>query len=81
MCNLSELIEERAIQKGLEKGIAQGMTQGIAQGIAQGMAQGMEIGISAFIKSLQKLGQDNDYILNELMENFSLSKEDALKYL
>lgn len=38
MCNLSELIEERAIQKGLEKGIS------------QGMAQGMEIGISAFIK-------------------------------
>lgn len=35
MCNLSDLIEERGIEKGIEQGIAQGMEQGITQGIEQ----------------------------------------------
>ena len=65
MCNLSEYIIENAVEKGLARGMAQGMAQGI----------------TALVKSLQKLGKDSDYILNEIMENFELSKEDALKYL
>lgn len=72
MCNLSEVFVERAFQEGMSKGISQGISQGMSQGLSQG--------ITAFIKTLQKLNLDNDYILNEIIENFSLSKDEALKY-
>ena len=45
------------------------------------MAQRMARGVAGLIKSLQKLGKDKDYMLNEIMENYSLTKEDAQKYL
>ena len=53
----------------------------IGNAVEKGLAQGMAQGIAGLVKSLQKLGKDSDYILNEIMENFELSKEEALKYL
>lgn len=34
MCNLSDLVEERATERGMAKGMAQGLTQGLTQGKA-----------------------------------------------
>ena len=53
----------------------------LGNAIEKGMAQEMTRGIAGLIKSLQKLGKDRDYILNEIMENYSLSEEEAQKYL
>lgn len=41
MCNLSEHIEERGVQKGLEQGIEKGIEQGIEKGIELGEQRGM----------------------------------------
>lgn len=65
MCNLSEYMLGNAIEKGMAQGIAEEMAHGIA----------------SLIKSLQKLGKDKDYILNEIMENYSISEDEAQKYL
>ena len=69
MCNIGEYYIEEAIRKGL--------TQGMEQGMAQGMAQG----IKALVSSLRKAKQSNAFILGELIENFSLTEEEARKYL
>lgn len=37
MCNLSEAIEEKALEKGLKKGFSRGKAQGIAKGKTQGI--------------------------------------------
>ena len=36
MCNFSDFIEQRGIEKGLEKGLEQGLLQGKAEGNAEG---------------------------------------------
>ena len=43
MCNLSEAIEEKALEKGLTKGIKQGFSRGKAQGFAKGKTQGIRL--------------------------------------
>lgn len=40
MCNLSDLIEERAITRGMEKGLQQGIEKGIERGIEKGIEKG-----------------------------------------
>ena len=52
MCNLSEVIAERATERGLKKGIEQGMAQGMVQGIEQGK---LEISISLVKKGYLSL--------------------------
>ena len=44
MCNLSDWIEEQAIEKGIKKGIEQGREEGIEQGREEGREQGREEG-------------------------------------
>ena len=36
MCNLSDLVEERGIQKGIQRGVAEGIEKGIKKGIEKG---------------------------------------------
>ena len=57
MCNLSDVCEERGLEKGIEKGI------------------------TALVKTLKELNKNNDFIISKIMENFSLSEQDAKKYL
>ena len=40
MCNLSDLIEKEAIEKGIQQGIQEGIQQGMQEGIQQGMQRG-----------------------------------------
>ena len=42
MCNLSEGVEQRGIEKGMALGIEKGIEQGIEQGLALGLAEGRE---------------------------------------
>ena len=44
MCNLSDWIEEQAIEKGIKKGIEQGREEGRKQGREEGREQGREEG-------------------------------------
>ena len=44
MCNLSDWIEEQAIEKGIKKGIEQGREEGIEQGREEGREEGRKQG-------------------------------------
>lgn len=48
MCNVSEQIEERGIEKGLEKGLEKGRAEGLERGRAESIKNLMKsMGISA----------------------------------
>ena len=49
MCNLSEGIEQRGIEKGIQQGIKEGIQQGIQQGIEQGIEQGTRQGVRQMV--------------------------------
>lgn len=61
MCNWSDAVEERAIQKGM----AQGMQQGMAQGMQQGIQRGMEQEKIVAIQNMVKFGVPKEKILTE----------------
>lgn len=61
MCNLSQGIEEKALEKGRITGIAEGKAVGITQGITQGIAQG-------------KTSAQIDIILNMYNNNFTIEQ-------
>ena len=53
MCNLSDVCEERGLEKG----------------------------IHALVKTLRELDKNNDFIISKIVENFSLSEQEAKEYL
>lgn len=54
MCNLSDLVEERAMEKGIQKGIEQGIEKGIEKGIEQGIEKGVTMGRLEMLVQLVK---------------------------
>ena len=60
MCNLSDLVEERGIQKGIQRGVAEGIEKGIKKGIEKGIETGIEKGIEKgkrdMVSGLLRLG-------------------------
>lgn len=58
-----------------------GRDEGIIAGREEGLAIGREEGIFSFIKACHKLHFSDEFIINELMSNFSLSHEMAQSYL
>lgn len=73
MCNLSDLIEERATKRGMEKGMQKGMEKGIKQGI--------ETSISNTIEILRDMGEANEDIISRILSKFDISRELVEKYL
>ena len=73
MCNLSDAIEELAIQRGMEKGMEKGMQQG--------MQQGMRQGIKGTVDILRELGHGDEEIKIRIMEKYDLKEEAAEEYL
>ena len=49
--------------------------------MAQGMAQATETGIQNLVETLNELNTGKDYILKKIMEKYSLSESEAIKYL
>lgn len=69
MCNLSDLIEERATKRGMEKGMEKGIKQGI------------ETSISNTIEILRDMGEANEDIISRILSKFDISRELVEKYL
>lgn len=69
------------LETSIRKGLKQGFEQGMEQGMAQGMAQATETGIQTLVETLQELNTGKDYILKKIMEKYSLSESEAIKYL
>lgn len=66
---------------GRDEGMIAGREEGLAAGREEGLAAGREEGIKAFIKACYKLQCSDEYIISELISNFSLSQEIAQSYL
>ncbi len=66
---------------GRDEGIIAGREEGLAVGREEGLAAGREEGILAFINTCHKLHYSDEFIINELMSNFSLSQEMAQDHL
>ena len=84
---------EEGIQQGRELGIQLGREIGMQQGKEIGMQQGKELGmqrgreiereqnIEILIDTLRELGKDNAFILQKIVEKYSLTEEVAKQYL
>ena len=61
MCNFSDFIEQRGIEKGLEQGLEKGLRKGLLQGKAEGKREGMAEGrMEATLFYVRKLMQKID---------------------
>jgi len=78
MCNLSDYVEQRGVEKGIQQGIQQGIEQGIQQGIQQGIEQGIQQGIERGIQQGMKRGIDRINLLNIILLN--ANRMDDLKH-
>lgn len=85
MCNLSDLVEERAMEhgykhgmeQGMEHGYKRGMEQGMQQGMRQGMQQGMQRGDArTLISIVDKCMKKNGFTIEMTLESLDISMED-----
>ena len=61
MCNFSDFIEQRGIEKGLEQGMEKGLKKGLLQGKAEGKKEGKAEGkVEATLLHVKKLMQKID---------------------
>ena len=67
MCNFSDFIEQRGIEKGLEQGLKKGLLQGKAEGKKEGKAEGK---VEATLLHVKKL-----------MQRINVSAVDAMNML
>ena len=67
MCNFSDFIEQRGIEKGLEQGLKKGLLQGKAEGKKEGKAEGK---VEATLLHVKKL-----------MQSINVSAVDAMNML
>ena len=72
---------ERGIEQGIERGIEQGIERGIEQGIEQGVEQGVERTIVVMINIFRSMGISDDEIISKIVENSTISAEDAERYV
>ena len=71
MCNFSDFIEQRGIEKGLEQGLEKGLRKGLLQGKAEGKREGKAEGkVEATLLYVRKL-----------MQRINVSAEDAMNML
>ncbi len=61
----------------LEYGEQYGIQKGLEQGLSQGREQGLEQGICSLIQSFNDVGLDKDRTVSQLMEKYSLTREQA----
>lgn len=77
MCNLSDIIVEKAVKRGIEKGIAEGLEKGIAEGLEKGIAEGLEKGKISLCVELVK---DGVLSLAEAARRACVSEAELKKY-
>ena len=71
MCNFSDFIEQRGIEKGLEQGMEKGLKKGLLQGKAEGKKEGKAEGkVEATLLHVKKL-----------MQRINVSAVDAMNML
>lgn len=75
------IINEESEDGNMCQAIRELMEDARNEGLEQGITQGIEQGINALIKSLQKIGMNEEDTTKEVRENFELTQEKALSYI
>jgi flagellar biosynthesis/type III secretory pathway protein FliH len=70
-----EIIKE----EGRQLGIAEGRQLGLNEGKQLGLTEGLNKGINAFIKLCKDMHLSDDDTVNKLIEDYQLSKDEAVK--
>ena len=73
MCNLSQGVLELGLKEGLEKGLERGR--------AEGRAEERKENILKTIRISRKFHASEEEILQQLMEEFSLTEQEARTYM
>ena len=74
MCNFSDFIEQRGIEKGLEQGLEKGLRKGLLQGKAEGKKEGKAEAVLELLEELGELSADlRERIISE--EDLMLLKQ------
>ncbi len=68
-------------KEGLAEGRKEGLAEGRKEGLAEGRKEGLAEGILSLINTCRKLNCTDEFIITELMSNFSLLQEEAQSYL
>jgi flagellar biosynthesis/type III secretory pathway protein FliH len=66
-------------EEGRQLGIAEGKQLGLNEGKQLGLTEGLKKGINAFIKLCKDMHLSDDDIVNKLIEDYQLSKDEAVK--
>ena len=80
MCNFSDFIEQRGIEKGLEQGLEQGLEKGLRKGLLQGKAEGKKEGkaegrVEATLLHVRKLMQKIDVSAVDAMNMLDVEED------
>lgn len=70
----TEKVREKCMKEGREAGLKEGIKEGIKEGLKEG-------GIASLIKSYKKFGASDEQIIQSLVEEYELSKDEAETYL
>ena len=65
----------------LKQQFALGKEEGLEKGLQEGHTKGLEEGIKGTVEILRSLGIEENEIINQLMEKYALSKEQAESYV
>ena len=66
-------------EEGRQLGIAEGRQLGLNEGKQLGLTEGLNKGINAFIKLCKDMHLSDDGTVNKLIEDYQLSKDEAVK--
>lgn len=64
----------------LQEGIQEGLQKGIQEGLQKGIREGLQKGIQGSVDMLRRFGHPDDEIKTTLMNEYSLTSEEAEKY-
>ena len=68
------------LQMRYQEKYEQGLERGLEQGLEQGLEKGLEKGISGAVQILKKNKYDDEQIVEQIMAQFNLEKEEAERY-
>ena len=81
MCNLSQGVLELGLKEGLEQGLERGRKEGREEGRAEGRAEERKENILKTVRISRKFHASEEEILQQLMEEFSLTEKEARTYM
>ena len=81
MCNALEELRQEGVEEGRQKGRREGRLEGRQEGRQEGRWEGILEGIRATVRTCRNFNISEADIVRNLMNEFSLSQEEAVNYV